>query len=71
MFCFLLIFNVYISIHFLFFASNVCNFFANRSILEKEKWIPQYINLYKKIYEMKNVITMEIIEVTCETYKSN
>jgi hypothetical protein len=71
MFCFLLVFNVYILICFLFFVSNVRNFFANKAILGKKKWISQYINLRKKIYEIEIVTTMKMIEVACETYKSN
>ena len=40
-------------------------------MLENEKWISQYINLHKKIYEMENITTLKRIEVACEKYKSN
>ena len=40
-------------------------------MLGKKKWISQYINLHKKIYEMENITTLERIEVACEKYKSN
>ena len=41
------------------------------AMLGKKKWISQYINLYKKIYEIENITIMERIEVACENYKSN
>ena len=40
-------------------------------MLGNKKWISQYINLHKKIYEIDNITTMERIEAACEKYKSN
>lgn len=49
----------------------IFTFFANKAILGKEKYIFQYINLHKNIYEMEIVTTMKMIEVAYEIYKSN
>ena len=45
--------------------------FLNMTMLINRKWIFQYINLHKKIYEMENMTTIERTKVAYEKYKSN